>query len=334
MVVKKMTKHLRTVKASIIIGILLVSVLIAFSAPVSAAREPAVTFNSYIDIEYDVSPLNQPLEIDVAVTIPITIKYWTDLPPLEFIPGILWQLKFFILFRKTLGPMQAINLELSNTPEWANIYLTSPLILTNIPFNGEEPMEIDTNLVISPRVEAPAESYSIGITATSDPIFRLNGFSIFEEIPFTPSFVPTIQISPQNPIRTVGPHESISFSIDVENLGNKITRVTPDLIGIDDKWTPTINPPNYEIPPKSKSTFTFSVISPFDFGWHNEYGSFEIEFLSEVYPYQSSAATNTESIYLVVNNYGFSTPGFEFAVLLIGLIVTIFIMQKRRKVNR
>ncbi len=114
------------------------------------------------------------------------------------------------------------------------------------------------------------------------------------------------------------------------NLGNKITRVTPTLKGVDSEWTPTINPPNYEIGPNQENTFTFSIIAPYNFGWHNEYGSFQIDFLSEVYPYRSAAATNTESIYLVVNNYGFSTPGFEFPILLVALIVIGIIIQKRR----
>ncbi len=72
------------------------------------------------------------------------------------------------------------------------------------------------------------------------------------------------------------------------NVGNKITRVTPTLIGVGDKWTARINPPQYEILPDSENTFTFAIIPPFDFGWHNEFGTFEIQFLSEVYPYRKA----------------------------------------------
>ena len=57
---------------------------------------------------------------------------------------------------------------------------------------------------------------------------------------------------------------------------------------------------------------------------------YQIDFKSEVYPYQSGAATNTESIYLVVNNHGFSTPGFELVIVLIGLISAVYIINKRR----
>ena len=331
MVVKKMTKHLRRVKVGLILGILLISVIAAFSAPVSA-REKAISFNSYIDLEYDVSALNEPLAIDASVSIPITVKYWTDIPDV-FKPKLIWWVPYVILYGSMIAPMQKIHLEILETPEWANIYLSSPDVLTDIPLGSDGPVEIQTNLILSPKIEAPAESYKIDIRASCDPIKRLNGFTYQESVEFLPSFIPTIQITPENPVRTVGPHETVTFKINIENLGNKITRVTPRLIDINKKWTPTLNPPNYEIGPNQENTFTFSIIAPYDFGWHNEYGSFQIDFLSEVYPYRSDAATNTESIYLVINNYGFSTPGFEFPILLVALIVIGIIIQKRRSIN-
>ena len=73
-----MTKHLRTVKASLILGILIISALAVFCTPVSAERP--IMFNSYISFEYDASVLNDPLEIDVSITIPFTVKYETDIP--------------------------------------------------------------------------------------------------------------------------------------------------------------------------------------------------------------------------------------------------------------
>jgi len=322
-----MTKHLRTVKASIIMGIFLVCIIASFSAPVSA-REKAISFPSYIDFDYDVTSLNEPLEIDVSVTIPITVKYWTDIP--NIFRKIPFPFNYLILFGQPIGPMQKIHLEILNPPDWANVYISTPDVLIDIPFDGEEIIEMETNLILSPRVEAPAESYRIDIKATCESMKRLSGFSYQESIEFTPSFIPTIQISPEKPIRTVGPHETVIFQIYVQNLGNKITRVTPTLKGVDSKWTATINPPQYEIAPNKEKTFTFSMITPYDFGWHNEYGRFEIELLSEVYPYRSSAASHTQSIYLVVNNHGFSTPGFEFPILIMTLIGLCIIIKKRQ----
>ena len=328
-----MTKNFRIIENGIVLGILLVSIIAFIPTPdtiVSADSDSPklISFSSYMDFDYNLDALNKPLAIDVSVTIPITISYWTDIP--DIFGKIPFPFNFLILYGQSIGPMQKIHLEVLNTPDWANIYITSPDVLTDIPLDSDGKYEITTNLVLSPRVEAPAESYKIDIKASCDAIKRLKGYSYQESIEFTPSFIPTIQITPENPIRTVGPHQSINFKIDIKNSGNKITRVTPKLIGVDEKWIPTINPPEYEIAANSEATFTFSIITPKDFGWHNEYGRFEINFKSEVYPYRAGAANSSKSIYLVVNNYGFSTPGFEFPILLVALMAIGVIIQKRR----
>ena len=322
----------RNLKTGIILGILLVSA-IAFipGTTVSQQAEESprlISFNSYIDLVIDTTQLNDPLSIDVSVIVPINVKYWTDIPAgFRKLP---FPINYLILFGQAIGPMQKIHLEILNPPDWANVYIGSPDVLTDIPFSLEEIREISVDLILSPRVEAPSESYKIDIRASCDQIKRLNGFTYQESTDFTPSFIPTIEITPHDPIRTVGPHESINFKIDVKNLGNKITRVTPKLIGEDDDWTQTINPPEYEIPPNQESTFSFSIITPFDFGWHNEYGKFQIDFRAEVYPFRSGAANHTQSIYLVVNNYGFSTPGFEFIILISALMIIGIIIKRRR----
>jgi hypothetical protein len=228
--------------------------------------------------------------------------------------------------------MQKIHLTLLETPSWANIYFSSQELIIEIPAEGDPKQEIMTDLIISPKIEAPAESQRISIQVTCEEVGRVSSYTFQKDIPFTPSFIPTIAVEIDNPIRTVGPHQSVSFKITVKNQGNKITRVTPT-INVEDKWTTTINPPNYEINPDQEATFVFSMITPYDFGWHNEYGRFEIKFLSEVYPYQSGSASNTESIYIVVNNNGFSLPGFEFSLVIIAFLVVFAVLQKRRNRN-
>ncbi len=327
-----MIKHLKTVKASIIIGIVLISCIPFFAntdSTASAAR--LISFHSYLDLDYNPSILNEPLQIDVAISVPITIKYWTDIPAIfEKIP---FPFNNLFLYGSSIGPMQKIHLELLETPSWANIYFSSADLITEIPTASAGIKLINTTLIISPRVEAPAESQRISIKVSCDEIKRVGSYTFQKDIPFTPSFIPTISILTENPVRTSGPHQSVSFRIVVKNLGNKITRVTPKIIGADQKWIPTINPPNFEVNPNQESEFVFSVISPYDFGWHNEYGRFEINFFYEVYPYRTNSPTGNESIYLIVNNNGFSLPGFEFSVVIIALIAILVISQKRRNRN-
>lgn len=330
-----MITNLKTVKISLILLILLIS---SFSVSVinpetkmvdtaEAALPKLIMFNSYMDFEYDSSVLNEPLAIDVSVSMQITVKFWTDIP--KFFQSIPFPLNYLILYGQSVGPMQKIHLEIEDTPEWANIYISSPDVLTDIPFEGEYKY-VTTNLVVSPRIEAPAVSSQIQITGSCEEIGRLKSSSHQETIDFTPSFIPTMEITIDNPMRTVGPHETVNFDVHVKNNGNKITRVTPTLVNRYEEWTQTLNPPQIEIHPDSESTFTFSLVSPYNFGWHNEYKSFEIKFKSEVYPYRPGAANNTQSIFLTVNNLGFSLPGFEAFTLLVAAMCITYIVRKKK----
>jgi hypothetical protein len=322
-----MIQYLKTFKAIIIVGILLISVIPFLVTDNSKAEAKLIMFHSYMDLQYDSTALNKPLQIDVAVSIPINVTYWTDIP--DLFKKIPFPINNYILYGSPIGPEQKIHLELLQHPDWANIYFSSPDIILDIPLASEGKKTITTDLIISPKIEAPAESQRISIVVSCSELKRLGNYTFQKDIPFTPSFVPTISIQIDNPIRTVGPHTSVSYTITVKNLGNKITRVTPTMIG-GDKWTTTINPPNYEINPDSEGKFVFSLITPYDFGWHNEYGRFQVNFFYEVYPFRSGSPTANESIYLVVNNNGFSLPGFEFSALIIAFLIVFVILQKRR----
>ena len=307
------------------------SAIAVFSAPASAADRPKIwSFNSYIDIEYDPTPLNENLAIDESINVPLKIKYYTDVPEdaLKWLP---WQLRNMILFGSMIGPMQQLHMEVVDKPEWANIYISQPDILTEIPLGGQgQAIEVTTSLILSPRVEAPSQSYTIALTVECNSIGRINGFKHQENLDFTPSFVPTIQITPENPTRTVGPRESVNFKIMVKNDGNKKTRITPQILNVDSKWTATINPPFYDISPGGQGEFIYSIYTPYSFGWHNEIESFQIDFTAQIFPLREDAPVGGPySIYLRVNNYGFSTPGFEVLTLLAAIVIVGIIIKKK-----
>ncbi|MBS3778427.1 MAG: hypothetical protein KGY50_03945 [Candidatus Thermoplasmatota archaeon] len=335
-----MISDLKTVKAfSIIVIILFSSITISLINPeskvVDTAEAQLITFNSYMDFQYDTAPLSKPLEIDVSVSMQLTVRFWTDIP--KVFGRIPFPLNNLILFGQSVGPMQRIRFEVLNPPDWANIYISSPDVLLDIPLDSPDSDEKysygTVTLIVSPKIEAPATSQKIQIEATCEQIGKLKGTSRQETIEFTPSFIPTVQINVEEPVRTVGPHESVNFNVNVKNEGNKITRITPDVVTNADDWNPTINPPQVEVAPNSDSTFTFSIVSPFEFGWHNEFKTFEIKIRSEVYPYRSAAANNTQSIYLTVNNLGFSTPGFEVLTLMVAIFGIAYIFKKKNKIN-
>ncbi len=330
-----MGKIIRPIK----IGLLVLLVIdLVYMIPVSAednstgtsdgSRFPVFTFNSYIDIIPDTSPLNEPLTIDQSVNVPITIQYSTDVPP-NFLGFLGLPIRNLILYGSIVAPKQKITLEVINKPEWADITISNKEILVDIPVKGT-PSKKETTLALSPYEEAPAQPYTITIRASCGKIWRVNGFNISYDIVFTPSFVPTISITPENPTRTVGPREMINFKITVKNEANKKARVIPSIDTNDSAWNPTINPPFHDIAPGDTATFIFSVYSPYNFGWHNEIKTFKIDFIAQIFPLREDAPVGGPySIYLRVNNYGFSLPGFELVIFMIVLVGVAFIMKRR-----
>jgi hypothetical protein len=337
----KMIADLKTFKAFTLIAIVLfsasfINLINPDSKLVDTAEAQLITFNSYMDFQYNTEALSEPLDIDTSASMKITVRFWTDIPTL--FSKIPFPFNNIILFGQSVGPMQRIRIEVLNPPDWANIYISSPDVLLDIPFDTQDTSNKysygEVTLIVSPKIEAPATSQKIQIEATCEKIGRLKGTSRQETIEFTPSFIPTVQINIDNPVRTAGPHESINFKINVKNVGNKITRITPNIVTKSDDWNPTINPPQIEVAPNTDSTFSFSIVSPFEFGWHNEFKSFEIEIRSEVYPFRAGAANNTQSIYLTVNNLGFSAPGFEIFTLMVATFGIAYILSKRNKIHK
>jgi hypothetical protein len=322
-----MKKNLHSVKAILVLsfllaGLLLGSVLDNKHDFTVSARQKLLTFASYIELTYDSTALNQDLAIDRAINVPLTVSYTTDVPANfgRFLP---WQIRNIFLFGSMIVPKQTIHLEIINKPSWANIYLSDADVEVDIPFRDNKTNTV-TSLVISPREEAPAVPQSIEIKMTCNEIGRVK------------STEKTITINVDQPIRTVSPRETVRYKIDIKNNGNKKIRVTPQLVNIDEKWSPTINPPFQDIDSSSEGYFIFSVYAPYDFGWHNEIKSFQINFTVQIFPPREGSLTGGPySIYLQANNYGFSTPGFEIITLIAALIIVgVIFTEKKRHIRQ
>ena len=117
--------------------------------------------------------------------------------------------------------------------------------------------------------------------------------------------------------------------LGIVNNANKKIRVTPQLGNIASKWTPTMNPPFNDIASEGQEDFFFSIYTPYDFGWHNEIESFQIDFTAKIFPLRDEAAVGGPySIYLRINNYGFSTPGFEILTLIAAIAIIGILFKK------
>ncbi len=252
-------------------------------------------FSSYIDIEYDSSILNENLAIDRSVSVPITIKYWTDIPKIFLNPlwNSIWPVRNIFLFGKLFAPMQKIHIEIIDPPDWAKIYFSTPDILTNIPIG--ETMLVDTNLVISPRIDAPAVSYRTTIRASCESIKRVEGTSYEENIDFTPAYVPAIAIIPSEASVTSPPNKKTTIPIEIKNHANAISSITPSLVSNLSDFSIKIDPTSLVLNTDETGTFNLQVTPPLNFTGNE---TVEVSFTMKRYPYREGSAIDSLSIYI------------------------------------
>lgn len=359
-----MDRTVHVVKAGLIVCMLLASANVFapdLNVPVKSAELLLPTiqrFDQYIDVDYDHSLLNRSFDIDQSINIPINITYWTNAPEnllgnilkncsllqiiLEGFSGLLWAQKNKRLFGKSM-PQQVLQLRIVDVDkiDWADINITQPDIPVDIPQISEVveflkmPLDgttkVKTSLIISPFAEAPAESYSIELEIKCAEMGMLNEIIFRKNIDFTPSFSPKIQINSEKPVRIADPYDAVNFKITVTNTANKKIRVTPQLLNVDSKWSPTINPQFKDIVSGEKDEFVFSIYAPYDFGWHDEVQSFQINFTAAAFPLSEGITIGGPyQISLTVNNHGFSTPGFEFLMIVFAVLLFIILINRRR----
>jgi hypothetical protein len=323
----------------VIIIFLLLNLFTIFSNDqlIKAEKPRFFNFNSYFDIDYNASILNENLMINKSINIPITITYSTDLTE-EFVKifrkiPMPFTLRNKIIYNQSL-PRQIINVTILNKEEinWAELnFTTSRIYLVDIPFYNQS-AKLKTSLIISPFAEAPAQNQSIRLRFECLNDTGMVKRATYEtEIEFKPNFTPIVEIKTCNSLRLVTPREDVNFNIIVKNYSNKRVRVNPEIVEAYRKWRPMINPQFIVINPNESSNLILSVISPYDFGLYDNITEFRIKFTTTIFPFQNNSSIwEPYIITLKVKNYGFSTPGFE--LITIFFILIFFLSIKKIKI--
>lgn len=221
-----------------------------------------LTFNSYIDIEYNSSVLNEPIPINSAAVVPITIQYTTDVPRnfLWFFP---WWLRNIILYRSIIGPIQTIHLEVTNIPDWATVYLSWNNFFIDIPYSGMT-SEKTTLLIISPQEGAPSKPYNLDLKASCDDIGRIKGAEHSDSVMFKPGFSPCLDINaPQ--FKECPRNQSTVIPINVTNCGNKRTLVDWEIYQPPEGFELSIVPPYFIFDINETTQFYLKIKPPNDY---------------------------------------------------------------------
>jgi hypothetical protein len=303
-------------------------------------------FNQYLEIEYNTTIINERLQIEESLNVPIEFTYWTDLAdsvkrfrfPLNLLP---FMFQNIVIYGMGM-PQQSIILNVTSKPSWLNCNFLIDTIPVDIPtfnntkyqnrtwsgdqeetilwsthFPDEDKLVIRTSLVISPLVDAPAQQYSIGISAYLKSMGMIKEAFFQEELTFTPSFFPKIDFDVGKPLQFSSPQKSVNFPITIKNTANKNIQIIPK-ISNHSQYNGEINPEICTLYPNESTLFYFSKFTDNKFGWHDSSEEYCIDFYVKLAPFPSNITYGPYPIILSLHTYGFSTSGFDLILMSIG----------------
>lgn len=330
-----MKKHLGKAKASLIIGFVFVSTLLAIVPSTSAKL---LTYNAVLSLSYDADAVNNAVfQPDGApYNIPINIKFKVEIPPI-FISNLALRL---IFLQTMIITSASVKITVLNPPTWAAVSINPSPQYVDINNTFSEAQAI---LSIAAHADAPSEGFSLNLKAETDSL--LNGHVASQvaslDIVFKPGYIPLIDVYTENPTRIVGPQETVTFPIKITNLGNKQTLVTARIINYPNGWSPLLSQSQITIASVKEGNnvgyLSFSITPPYGMGWHNELETITLEFTPQFSPPSGNISNNIGTpvpFQVTVRNRGFSTPGFEVAGLFLAVLGTVAITMIKKQRNK
>jgi hypothetical protein len=315
-----MTKGFKTVKASILTGIILISVIIAITPPTSAGI--FINLQSSVTVSWNSSETQQPLvPRGGARTIALDITHTVN-------KGLLGS----AILQAYAGKMITIKIEILQTESWATATLSQGTVTASI---GSEQV-LHTMLTLAVDENAPALSVGVvSLRATALKAGLIQGFEQDFALYFQPDYKPLIQPTfPNANTRQIGPMDTATFQIDVQNLGNARTVVKLNVLIVPEGWTAIVTDEIVlEEGVGSTNTAYLVVKPPKGFGYHYDEETIVVSMQPVKADEQTKVGAITKASFLVESR-GFSTPGFD-AIAFIGALASVLlivaIIRKRKK---
>ena len=314
-----MTKTFKTVKATLIMGILLISVIVTVVPTTSAGI--LMNLQSVITVSWSGNQTAQPVVPRGAIRpVDLDVSYVVTRGALG--AGVI----------KLYGGKQAfVKLEVVESSEW----VTATLQSDTVAFPISEELTTRSNIV-SFQVSENAPAYGLGFIKIRASIGRLagliEGFDQTFTLNFVPSYKPLIDPSlPETNTMEIGPLDTAVFPIDVENLGNARTIVFFEVVNVPENWNAVITSQvTLDERVGAKSTAYLVVKPDKGFGYHFEEKTIRV---SMTPARADDLSDQGEVLYetFLVQSRGFSTPGFETILFIAALLSIIVIVKFKRK---
>ncbi len=318
---KKITKSIT--KYSVMIVILLAFFSI-FSHNVFAGPLDKVYDSEYnLIVDADEKAANNPfLPVDMIVEIPVKLTLTVEGRYEELIG------EYY-----NLGAI--VEITVNNTPTWAEATITPSITMIDI---SDEP--VDKNVTVFVKVDKgaiPFRQGNINLKIIVKGVGAIDTLIVNKNIPFTPGFFPMLNIKPDRNTEKISPMENTKFKIDIENMGNAKTKVKCKIVDVPKDWTVKVTSNlilgTEALSQEFNDTIVLSVKPSYNFGYHNEREVIELE-ITPVYYGNDSVMGDEYVLSFVIQNEGFSTPGFEVISIFFALFIVFVLISRKFKSSR
>ena len=324
-----MKKNLRTVKSTMIIGILLVSVFAAMM-PVSSAQGGLLGFAHVVQIQWlnveNATLAIKPFEESRAYR--IEVRY-------SIIKGPLGNFIYKAFYR---GRRVNIQLNIESYPtEWSTVTMLDNTITFGLPQDVTEERTFNHEILISVDDNAPAfKEGKLAIRVNVDSVGMIDAFNEIIELTMKPDYAPKLNVVPGTQTKVIGPMDTTEIPIKVTNLGNGQTKVTFRVPNVPKNWLAIVTDQIILDPDQTETVF-LTVKPPRSFGYHDETETLVVEYFP-AWSENLNIKGVTEQISVSVESRGISIIGIEVIlpiIILIALVILViyyfFFRRMRRK---
>jgi hypothetical protein len=312
-----MKKNFKSIKATMIMGLLLISVFIAITPNSSAGI--IINFSSTVYLNWENRSGEPVIPIQEIKPYKLNLEYTVTGSPFGRM------LLYPLLYEDRRIDIQ---LSIEDYPDWAIVDLPQKTIAANIPSIGES-QQYKLDISISLKEDAPAYEQGIIYIKVNVPTNGfINGFDQVISLPFKPAYRPLIDANPQINSKRIGPMDTATFAIDVSNLGNGRTKCffEVDYDSLPDDWSALVEDTVIlETGEGTKETVFLTVYPPKGFGYHDDIANIRVE-VTPTWAEDSNIRGKPEPITVTVESRGLSFIGIEVILPIIILIVLVIIV--------
>ena len=313
----------KTLTTSFVLGILLISSLFVM-VPTTQAKILNIT--SLVRVQWatgatsePVVPRGTPLGLDLNVSYTVT-------------RGALGKLALAIYQGRQIN----VNLEIISAPSWCTVGLSTLSMAFTIPAEAGVITSFPTKLTLTVSDQAPA--YGLGnivIKATAVPAGLIGGYSAEYTLTFTPGYKPLISVTlPKTNTLSIGPMDTATFPIQIQNLGNARTYVNLNVSNVPSGWTAVVTSQVIlDNGTGSTATAYLVVKPPKNIGYHYDENTITVALTPARADDQTQKGATTFEQFLIQSR-GFSTPGFDPIIFIAALAIVLGIVMMKRKKNK